>query len=60
MVEDGTVGAYCIRPFDGSTRLTPTTQEYIWTPDKSLPSGVYLVRVRIGDCEMARRVVYLK
>jgi hypothetical protein len=60
MVEGGTVGAYCIRPFDGSTRLTPTTQEYIWTPDKSIPSGVYLVRATFGDCEMARRVVYLK
>jgi hypothetical protein len=60
MVEGGTVGAYCIRPIDGSTRLTPTTQEYIWTPDKSLPSGVYLVRATFGDCEMARRVVYLK
>ncbi len=59
-VDEMTVGAYCIHPFDGSTRLTPTTQEYIWTPDKSLPSGVYLVRATFGDCEMARRVVYLK
>jgi len=34
--------------------------EFIWQPHESLPSGVYLVRARIGDCEMARRVVYLK
>ncbi len=69
MVEGGTVGAYCIRPFDGSTRLTPTTQEYIWSPDKSLPSGVYLVRARFDSRSLsgvettataAKRVVYLK
>ncbi len=76
MVEGGTVGAYCIRPFDGSTRLTPTTQEYIWTPDESLPSGVYLVRARFasaqrpddgrgdlaptGNAQAVKRVVYLK
>ncbi len=60
MVEDGTVGAYCIRPFDGSTRLTPTTQEYIWSPHESLPSGVYLVRATFGDEYSAKPVVYIK
>jgi hypothetical protein len=70
MVDRGTVGAYCIRPFDGSTRLTPTTQEYIWQPHESLPSGVYLVRARVGgrgdlaptagDGAATKRIVYLK
>jgi hypothetical protein len=60
MVEGGTVGAYCIRPFDGSTRLTPTTQEYIWTPHESLPSGVYLVRATMGVESMTKRIVYLR
>ncbi|MCD6501531.1 hypothetical protein J7L01_02935, partial [bacterium] len=31
-----------------------------WQPEKSLGSGVYLVRARFGDCEISRRVVYLK
>jgi hypothetical protein len=70
MVDRGTVGAYCIRPFDGSTRLTPTTQEYIWQPDESLPSGVYLVRARVETGSIngveatgataTKRIVYLK
>jgi hypothetical protein len=68
MVDRGTVGAYCIRPFDGSTRLTPTTQEYIWSPHESLPSGVYLVRARVGGRgdlaptgqAATKRIVYLK
>ncbi len=45
---------------------------YIWRPDESLPSGVYLVRARFdhvglvsrlsdqSGCETSRRVVYLK
>jgi hypothetical protein len=70
MVDRGTVGAYCIRPFDGSTRLTPTTQEYIWQPDESLPSGVYLVRARVETGSIngveatgataTKRIVHLK
>jgi len=31
-----------------------------WTPDKSLGSGIYLVRAKIGDNDIAKRVVYLK
>jgi len=34
--------------------------EFVWQPHESLPSGVYLVRARIGDCETSRRIVYLK
>jgi hypothetical protein len=64
-VDDGTVGANCIRPFDGST---PTTREFTWRPDESLPSGVYLVRAHFdtrspsgAEATVAtKRVVYLK
>ena len=34
--------------------------EIVWTPDKSLGSGVYLVRVKSGDENITKRVVYLK
>ncbi len=38
-----------------------TKSEFIWRPDESLPSGVYLVRARVdGDRTVANRVVYLK
>ncbi|MGC9314883.1 MAG: T9SS type A sorting domain-containing protein [bacterium] len=33
---------------------------YIWQPDVSLPSGVYLVRAAVGETSIAKRVVYLK
>jgi len=34
--------------------------EYIWQPDASLASDVYLVCVSIGEKSVAKRVVYLK
>jgi len=34
--------------------------DFIWQPDESLGSGVYLVRARFGACETSRRIVYLK
>jgi len=34
--------------------------EFTWQPEKSIGSGVYLVRVRFGDRETTKRVVYLK
>jgi hypothetical protein len=34
--------------------------EFTWTPEKSIGSGVYLVRARFGDRETTKRVVYLK
>ena len=43
----------------GSPQVVPTP--VIWQPEKSLGSGVYLVRARISDYMTAtRRVVYLK
>jgi len=32
----------------------------VWQPDASLGSGVYLIRVSIGEKSVAKRVVYLK
>jgi hypothetical protein len=42
----------------GKAGLSPT--EIIWRPAPSVPSGVYLVRAKIGNSETAKRVVYLK
>ena len=33
---------------------------FVWQPDKSLGSGVYLVRATFGDESTSKRVVYLK
>ena len=33
---------------------------YIWRPDESLSSGVYLVRAKVGNNAKSQRVVYLK
>jgi len=44
---------------NGSTQgCSPTG--IVWTPDKSLGSGVYLVRAKIGDESASKRIVYLK
>jgi len=43
------------------TSPSPTEGAFIWTPDPSIPSGVYLVRARAGDGQTAtKRIVYLK
>jgi len=34
--------------------------EFVWQPDESLPSGVYLVRATIEDETTSKRIVYLK
>ena len=44
----------------GDAGVALTNSEYIWTPDKSVGSGVYLVRAKIGDKNIAKRIVYLK
>ena len=46
----------------------PTNRTFIWTPDKSLPSGIYIVRATIPQGQThrsaptvcAKRIVYLK
>ncbi len=66
---DGRPGQVGIEIFDISGRLVfnnsvgdlvPTVCEYIWTPEKTVGSGVYLVRVKIGDRNTVKRIVYLK
>jgi hypothetical protein len=48
-----------VLPNDGKThRSSPT--ETIWSPAPSVPSGVYLVRAKMGDREITRKAVYLK
>ncbi|MCD6501453.1 T9SS type A sorting domain-containing protein, partial [bacterium] len=42
----------------GEPQFVPTPQ--IWRPEKSLGSGVYLLRAKIGDKEITKRIVYLR
>jgi len=59
--DGGTVGYEFPLPLpNGRGDLPPTTREYIWQPDETIGSGVYLVRVRFDDKETVARVVYLK
>ncbi|MBN1755188.1 T9SS type A sorting domain-containing protein [bacterium] len=34
--------------------------EFVWQPDKTIGSGVYLIRAKIGEKSITRRAVYLK
>ena len=43
----------------GGSRTLPY-ETVVWCPDESLGSGVYLVRVKSGDKDITKRVVYLK
>jgi len=40
--------------------VTELEDKQVWTPDASLGSGVYLVRVKIGEQSVTKRIVYLK
>jgi len=42
----------------GEPQFVPTPR--IWQPEKSLGSGVYLVRANIGENIISKRIVYLK
>ena len=33
---------------------------YIWTPDKKIPTGIYLVRATAGNETITKRIVYLR
>jgi hypothetical protein len=33
---------------------------YVWQPDATIGSGVYLVRAKVGDRNITKRIVYLK
>ena len=34
--------------------------EFLWSPDENIGSGIYLIRAKIGDGEITKRIVYLK
>jgi len=44
----------------GGSETTPLRNEYIWQPDPSFGSGIYLVRARVGEDEVTKRVVFMK
>ncbi len=44
---------------DGA-RPSPTTHKFVWTPDETVTSGVYLVRAGIDGKTVSRKVVLLK
>ncbi len=37
-----------------------TVRSFVWQPDKSIGSGVYLVKVSFGKWKLSKKVVYLK
>jgi len=39
---------------------TTANGEFVWTPDASISSGIYIVRAQVGEQEIMKRVVYLK
>ena len=42
------------------SRFHGNDRTFIWRPDESLGSGIYLVRASFGDESVSKRVVYLK
>ena len=42
----------------GEPQFVPTPQ--IWQPDKSISSGIYLIRARAGNNKITKPIVYLK
>ena len=39
---------------------TNGTRTFIWTPDKSTPSGIYLIKATIGDRTITKRTILMK
>jgi hypothetical protein len=62
IVDNIAVGAYGIRPGNVSRSLTRTDRGFVWRPDVSIPSGVYLVRANIEDSGKSEsiRIIYIK
>ena len=46
-------------PSPGRTHGCAPT-DIVWRPGESITSGIYLVRAKIGDKSLTKRVVYLK
>ena len=40
--------------------MSPTEYQFIWAPDKSISSGIYLVRIALEDYNITKRILYLK
>jgi len=58
MVDNMTVGeGLCALPRE-HTQVLP--YDFIWAPDESLGSGIYLVRAKVGGQSITKRIVYLK
>jgi hypothetical protein len=48
-------------PKSGSIhRCSPTVREFIWTPDASLGSGVYFIKISNNETVSARKVLLIK
>jgi len=55
------VGANAVRPIDeGRMLYAHSNCAFIWTPDKTNASGLYFVRVSIGEQTITRKIIYLK
>ena len=55
----------CMRGLPTSTNnrhreMSPTSRTFIWRPDKSISSGIYLVRASIDGQIITKRIVYIK
>ncbi|RKZ24871.1 hypothetical protein DRQ29_07240 [bacterium] len=40
--------------------MSPTSRTFIWTPDKSIASGIYLIRATMGNQTITKRVVLIR
>ncbi len=54
----GEGGKTLLPPGEGGSKSR--MRAFIWTPDESIGSGIYLVRAKLGDKSVTKRVVYLK
>lgn len=41
-------------------QIYDSNQLYIWTPGRSVSSGIYLIRAMVGDRIMTKRIVFIK
>ena len=58
-LQGNVVGSMCASTA-GDAGIATTNSEYIWTPDKSIASGIYLVRASVGQSIAERKIIYLK
>ncbi len=55
------VGANSVRPINKGRMLYVPTRTFIWTPDKSIASGIYFVRATMDDGRtIEKKIAYLK